>query len=120
MGHASGLASGFLEPKNLITQHYTARNVLNYETTLVEMMDILAALPLIFIPVRPGDIPAPRSFWAAWWKTSVGNPSINSCAGEFFEPLGMRDTGFFVPPESHDRLAVFYCGADLLDPMKGG
>ena len=32
----------------------------------------------------------------------------------------MRDTGFFVPPESHDRLAVLYSGADLLDPMKGG
>ena len=34
---------------------------------------------------------------------------------EFFEPLGMKDTGFFIPPEKKDRLAVIYrmpCGGE--------
>lgn len=120
MSHASGLASGFLEPESLITQRYTARKVLNYETTLAEMMDILAALPLDF---HPG------TSWGYSYATDVLGRMVEIISGQsfdeflrlrIFEPLGMRDTGFFVPPESHDRLAVLYSGADLLDPMKGG
>ncbi|MFP6696022.1 MAG: serine hydrolase domain-containing protein [Alphaproteobacteria bacterium] len=120
MSHASGLASGFLEPESLITQHYTARKVLNYETTLAEMMDILSALPLDF---HPG------TSWGYSCATNVLGRMVEIISGQsfdeflrlrIFEPFGIRDTGFFVPPESHDRLAVLYSGADLLDPMKGG
>ncbi len=120
MSHASGLASGFLEPESLITQHYTARKVLNYETTLAEMMDILAALPFDF---HPG------TSWGYSCATDVLGRMVEIISGQsfdeflrlrIFEPFGIRDTGFFVPPESHDRLAVLYSGADLLDPMKGG
>ena len=35
-------------------------------------------------------------------------------------PLGMVDTGFVVPEKSRSRLAAYYAGADLMEPMKPG
>ena len=37
-----------------------------------------------------------------------------------FDPLGMKDTDFSVPPEKQDGLVSYYAGADLMDPMQGG
>jgi CubicO group peptidase (beta-lactamase class C family) len=37
-----------------------------------------------------------------------------------FGPLGLRDTGFVVPEAQAARLAAYYAGADLADPLKPG
>jgi CubicO group peptidase (beta-lactamase class C family) len=36
------------------------------------------------------------------------------------DPLGMVDTGFVVPEKHQSRIAAYYVGADLMDPMKPG
>ena len=50
MSHSSGLSYGFLDPGTLIFNAYRERKVVNPATTLAEMMDVLADLPLIFHP----------------------------------------------------------------------
>ena len=37
-----------------------------------------------------------------------------------YDPLGMTDTGFFVPEAKQERFVAYYRGADVLDPMKPG
>jgi CubicO group peptidase (beta-lactamase class C family) len=36
------------------------------------------------------------------------------------DPLGMADTGFFVPEAEQGRLVAYYRGADVMEPMKPG
>jgi len=50
MSHSSGLSYGLLDPGTLIFKAYNERKVLNPATTLTEMMDALADLPLVFHP----------------------------------------------------------------------
>ena len=50
MSHSSGLSYGLLDPGTLIFNAYNARKVINPATTLAQMMDVLADLPLVFHP----------------------------------------------------------------------
>src|ERR1700682_888135 len=50
LSHSSGLSYGLLDPGTTIFRAYNERKVLHPGTTLAEMMDALAALPLVFHP----------------------------------------------------------------------
>ena len=118
MSHSSGLSYGLLDPGTLIFKAYDERKVLNPATTLAQMMDVLAELPLIFHP-------------GISWEYSVGTDVlarlVEVISGQRFDafiqsrilgPLGMVDTGFVV--SDRNRLVAYYAGADPIDPMKPG
>jgi len=118
MSHSSGLSYGLLDPGTLIFKAYNARQVLNPTTTLAQMMDLLAELPLTF---HPG------ASWEYSVATDVLARLVEVISGERFDafiqsrilgPLGMVDTGFVA--SDRDRLVTFYAGADVMDPMKPG
>lgn len=120
MTHTSGLSYGFLDPGSLISKLYNDNNVLDAATPLVDMMDVLEKLPLTF---HPG------TSWEYSVATDVLGYLIEVVSGlnldEFFRtrvfvPLGMVDTEFWCPPEKQDRLATYYSGADIMQPMKSG
>jgi CubicO group peptidase (beta-lactamase class C family) len=50
MSHSSGLNYGLFDPGTLIFNAYNERTIVNPGTTLAEMMDALADLPLVFHP----------------------------------------------------------------------
>src|SRR5262249_56321420 len=50
MSHGSGLSYGLLDPGTLIFNAYNERKVVTPATTLAQMMDVLADLPLVFHP----------------------------------------------------------------------
>src|SRR2546430_794362 len=50
MSHSGGLSYGLLDPGPLMFNAYTARKIINPATTLAEMIDILADLPLAYQP----------------------------------------------------------------------
>jgi CubicO group peptidase (beta-lactamase class C family) len=50
MSHSSGLSYGFFDPGTVIFKAYNERGVLNPTTTLAQMVDVLADLPLIYHP----------------------------------------------------------------------
>ena len=51
MSHSSGLSYGLFERGTLIFNAYNDRKVINPATTLAEMMDVLADLPLLRLPL---------------------------------------------------------------------
>lgn len=68
----------------------------------------IATVPLVF---HPGER------WMYGFSADVLGAVIEAASGErfgtflkkeIFEPLGMKDTGFFVPPEKRDRFAQAY------------
>src|SRR5260370_13044150 len=118
MSHGSGLSYGLLDPGTLIFNAYNERKVVNPATTLAQMMEGLADLPLVFHP---------RASWEYSVATDVLARLVEVISGQRFdafiqarilEPLGMVDTGFVV--SDRNRLVAFYAGADLVDPMKPG
>ncbi len=120
LSHSSGLSYGLLDPGTLMYKAYIERKVLNPASPLSDMMDSLADLPLSF---HPG------TSWEYSVATDVLSRLVEVVSGQRFDqflqarilgPLGMVDTFFVVPPEKQSRLAAYYAGADLLDPMKPG
>lgn len=118
--HSSGLSYGFLDPGSLIYKAYTERRVMNAHATLAELVDVLADLPLTF---HPG------SSWEYSIATDVLGRLVEVVSGlrfgqflqqRIFEPLGMHDSFFFVPPEKQGRLAGYYAGADVFRPTVPG
>jgi CubicO group peptidase (beta-lactamase class C family) len=120
--HTSGLGYGLFEDSP-VEDLYRAEQFfqLVLQPTLPEMIHKLAGLPLAH---QPGTC----------WRYSMAHDVIGYLVeliaempfDEFLQvrllgPLGMRDTGFFVPREKHDRLSAAYQRADAgelapLDP----
>ena len=120
LSHSSGLSYGFFDPGTAIYKALNERGVHNPMTTLADMVDVLAGLPLIY---QPG------TSWEYSLATDVVSRLVEVISGQSFDkfiqarildPLGMVDTGFVVPEKNQNRLVAYYAGADLMEPMKPG
>jgi CubicO group peptidase (beta-lactamase class C family) len=120
LSHSSGLSYGFFDPGTAIFKALNERGVHNPMTTLADMVDVLADLPLIY---HPG------TSWEYSLATDVVSRLVEVISGQSFDkfiqarildPLGMVDTGFVVPEKDQGRLVAYYTGADLMEPMKPG
>ncbi|HLJ01282.1 MAG TPA: serine hydrolase domain-containing protein, partial [Bradyrhizobium sp.] len=107
--HTSGLTYGFQQRSN-VDAAYRELKIGAVETTgtLQTMIEGLAKIPLEF---SPGEA------WNYSVSTDVIGYLIGKIAGQSFEqflqerifgPLGMKDTGFFVPAAKAHRLAACY------------
>lgn len=119
MTHTAGFTYGFLDPNLPIAKAYLDAGVGDMETTLAQMCEALGTLPLLF---QPG------SAWNYGMSTDVlgrvvevvhGQPLDACFRQQVFEPLGMHDTFFCVPPQKAARLAALYIG-NLKEPLKPG
>ena len=120
LSHSSGLSYGFFDPGTAIYKALNERGVHNPMTTLADMVNVLADMPLIY---QPG------TSWEYSLATDVVSRLVEVVSGQsfgafiktrIFDPLGMVDTGFFVPEKDHGRLVAYYAGADIMAPMKPG
>jgi CubicO group peptidase (beta-lactamase class C family) len=118
MSHSSGLSYGLLDPGTLIFNAYTERKVLNPGTTLAEMMDVLAELPLLFHPGTSWEYSVAIDVLARLIEVISGQRFDAFIASRIFGPLGMLDTEFVA--SDRNRLVAFYVGVDPIDPMKPG
>jgi CubicO group peptidase (beta-lactamase class C family) len=118
MSHSSGLSYGLLDPGTLIFSAYNERKVVNPATTLAEMMDVLADLPLVFHPGMSWEYSVATDVLARLVEVISGQRFDTFIQSRILSPLGMVDTGFVVT--DRDRLVAYYAGADLLGPMKPG
>jgi CubicO group peptidase (beta-lactamase class C family) len=110
MTHMSGLTYGFMERTN-VDAAYRKLGIDRggtHEGTLADMVEKLATLPLEF---------SPGTAWNYSVSTDVLGHLIEVLSGQrldaflketLFDPLGMVDTGFVVPPEKVDRFAANY------------
>ncbi|HUZ11528.1 MAG TPA: serine hydrolase domain-containing protein [Caulobacteraceae bacterium] len=107
--HTSGLTYGFMM-RTSVDAAYRKAKIGEFSTPggLEAMIEQLAAVPLEF---------SPGTAWNYSLSIDVMGYLVEKLSGvtfgEFlrtrlFEPLGMVDTGFFVPPEKLDRFASCY------------
>ena len=120
MSHSSGLSYGVFDPGTMIFNAYNERKVLNPATTLAEMMDALAELPLVFHPGTSWEYSVATDVLARLVEVISGQRFDTFIQSRILGPLGMVDTGFVVPEHQRNRLVAYYAGADLMDPMKPG
>ena len=118
LSHSSGLSYGLFDPGTLIFNAYTERKVVNPATTLADMMDALAELPLVFHPGTSWEYSVATDVLARLVEVISGRRFDAFIQSRILGPLGMVDTGFVVSDRS--RLVAYYAGADPVEPMKPG
>lgn len=123
LSHTSGLSYGFIEPESLIDQTYIGAGVnalATHGNTLKSLCENLGPLPLVF---------EPGTSWRYSLATDVTGRLIEVVTGlsfdkyleqAIFQPLGMVDTGFYVPKDKQDRFTTMYRPEDFLDPLAKG
>lgn len=74
----------------------------------VEFANCLGRTPLMFHPGENWQYGASADVLGAIVEIVSGMRFGDYLKKSFFEPLGMKDTGFYIPPEKKDRLAVIY------------
>jgi CubicO group peptidase (beta-lactamase class C family) len=108
--HTAGLGYGLGEDyiDGLYKKHVWGTMERNPEATLGEMVETVAGLPLAY---QPGQ------GWRYSMATDVLGYLVQIASGTAFDaflreriflPLGMIDTGFYVPPDKIDRFAANY------------
>ena len=118
MSHSAGLSYGLLDPGTLIFKAYNERKVTHPSTTLAEMIDILAGLPLTYHPGTSWEYSVATDVLARLVEVISGQRFDAFIQARILGPLGMVDTGFVV--SDRDRLVAYYSGADPAHPMKPG
>lgn len=74
----------------------------------VEFCNRMGELPLTFHPGSHFRYSTCADILGAVIEVASGKPFEDFLQDEFFTPLGMKDTGFWVPEEKHDRLVTCY------------
>ena len=120
MTHTSGLSYGVFDPGTLQFDAYNKAGVLSATQDLAGMMKALAPLPLSFQPGTQWEYSVASDVLSRVVEVASGESFGAFLARRIFEPLGMNDTDFWVPPAKRDRLCALYVGVDLLDPTKPG
>jgi CubicO group peptidase (beta-lactamase class C family) len=118
--HTSGLSYGLFDPGSVIFKAYNEARVLNPLTPLTDLIDKLADLPLTYHPGTSWEYSVATDVLGRVAEVVSGKALDAFFMAHIYDPLGMADTGFFVPEAKQERFVAYYRGADVLDPMKPG
>jgi CubicO group peptidase (beta-lactamase class C family) len=119
LNHTSGLGYGLTAgPADTI---FTRARLYDARRTLAEFTDSLARIPLLFSPGTRWSYGAGLDVAGRVIEVASGRALDRFLEDEVFRPLGMRDTGFRIRPETRRRLASVYTpGPDgSLHPVSG-
>ncbi len=105
--HTAGLSYGFLEDTPVDTL-YRNPEFRPWEHTLEEVVAAVAALPLVHQPGTAWRYSMATDIVGRLVEIIAGMPLDRFFAERIFQPLGMVDTGFVVPPEKLGRFATLY------------
>ena len=123
LSHSAGFSYGFIEPESVIDQSYMSGglNVLgDSSVNLEEFCSLVAKQPLVYQPGANWRYSVATDVCARLVEVLSGQRFDKFLQDKIFAPLGMVDTGFWVPPEKADRFITMYAPIDLLDPTKPG
>ncbi len=124
--HTAGLGYGFMEGP--VEEMYHQSKVFNWQalsplTPIEEIIHIISRLPLAAQPGTRFGYSVAHDVIGYLVKIFSGMPFDEFLKKRLFEPLGMADTGFYVPAEKVDRFAALYNYKDghlnLVDPPGG-
>jgi CubicO group peptidase (beta-lactamase class C family) len=107
--HTSGLTYGFMH-RTPVDAGYRKAGLegVNRTGNLEETVQKIASLPLEFSPGEHWNYSMATDVLGYLVQVVSGKPFEDFLREEIFEPLGMVDTGFFVPPEKQSRLPACY------------
>jgi len=107
--HTSGLTYQWNE---VLGQRYKEANVahglLQYDGTIEDNVKRLAGVPLLFSPGTRWEYSLGVDVLGRLIEVVSGMPLDQFFRTRIFEPLGMKDTYFYLPDSKVDRLAVAY------------
>jgi CubicO group peptidase (beta-lactamase class C family) len=113
--HSSGLSYGFDDEDyqdRLYQQKVWKLRETRPELTLAEVVDIVGGLPLRFHPGSDYHYSFSIDVLGRLVEVISGIPLDRYLQDRIFDPLGMVDTAFWVPPEKAHRLASNYSPDD--------
>ena len=106
MTHTAGFTYGFFG-NTVVDKMYLDLHVWQSQS-LQEMMDKLAKIPLLYQPGTRWVYSASMDIQGYIVEKLSGQSLPDFMQQHIFGPLGMKDTGFFVPPEKRNRFATLY------------
>jgi CubicO group peptidase (beta-lactamase class C family) len=106
MTHTAGFTYGFAAA-DLVDKMYQEQHVLESHT-LQDMIDKLAKIPLLYQPGTRWVYSLSVDIQGYIVQKLSGMPLADFMRERIFEPLGMKDTGFYVPQQKWTRLATLY------------
>ncbi|OFE12598.1 hypothetical protein PHACT_05150 [Pseudohongiella acticola] len=107
MSHTGGLTYGLFS-RSQVDSQYVAANILDTEGTLQDMIDKLSRIPLRQQPGTLWHYSVSVDVQGRLVEVLSGMPFDEFLQERIFEPLGMTDTGFYVPEDKRDRFATMY------------
>lgn len=110
MRHTAGFTHGL--DTDAFDNQYTKANVFGLDVSLAEMMTKLSKIPLRYQPETKFVYSVGPDVAARLVEVLSGMPFDEFLEKRLFEPLGMKDAGFWVPPGKAGRLATVYWAKD--------
>jgi CubicO group peptidase (beta-lactamase class C family) len=107
MSHSGGLTYGVFG-STPVDKMYTDVKVLDRDSSLQAMIDKLAKIPLLHQPGERWHYSVSVDVQGYLVEKLSGQPFPEFLRQNIFEPLGMKDTAFYVPPEKMNRFVSFY------------
>lgn len=107
MRHTAGFTYGIFSD-TAVDKHYRKANMLDYDSSLKDMIDKVSKIPLLY---QPGEK------WVYSISVDIQGYLIERLSGQsfpdflrtrLFNPLGMNDTSFWVKAENAPRLMTSY------------
>ena len=128
MRHTSGLpgAARYMAGQTAVDKRYREEGLhLLHECDLQEMVKRLGRIPLLYQPGTKWHYSIAADVLGRLIEVASGQPFDVFLAERIFQPLGMVDTGFYVPSEKNDRFARMYGpkqggGLHTIDAPEGG
>jgi CubicO group peptidase (beta-lactamase class C family) len=107
--HTSGLTYSWNEDLgSMYKQANVASGLLPYDGTIGDSVERLAKLPLLFSPGDRWEYGLSVDVLGRLVEVVSGMPFDQFLRTRIFEPLGMKDTYFFIPDDHLNRLATDY------------
>lgn len=109
--HTAGLCYGYLPDDPVDQLYHQKKSELGIEDstmTLEDLIRILSETPLVFQPGSRFRYSYAIDVLGYIATVITGQPLDQVLAERIFEPLGMSDTGFSVPPDKSHRLTSVY------------
>ena len=128
MQHTAGLpgAVRYMAGKTAVDQLYRKAGLDRlHECNLQELVQRLGTIPLLYQPGTKWHYSIAADVLGRLIEIAADQPFDQFLAERIFQPLGMIDTGFYVPTEKIDRLAGMYGpkptgGLQTIDAPEGG
>lgn len=106
MSHTGGLTYG--NDQTAVDAMYRDADILSPHSTLQQMIDDLAQIPLQYQPGSRWHYSVSVDVQGYLVERLSGQPFPEFLREHIFEPLGMTDTAFHVPEEKRDRFVEYY------------